>query len=247
LCAKIIRWTERERQKEWYDKGTRLVIFQPGEKVYHRQMSRVKRGCPKFRLKWRGPYEVTRRLSDLNYLVQVSRRKELVVNVNKMKKCCGKIAPPPSETKDTPVRVQEGDESRDVANDERMTPLAPYDHFNNESSSVVTPPTLTDERTEYQSQDPTWEPSRRQEVQRSTDETSVSSGARYCLRSIQGENTVASGETPTEIEGEGVDTERLDADPPPSTLLETGNVRGEEEGPEQPPRYNLRPFPGREI
>jgi hypothetical protein len=143
----------RERQKKWYDKGTRLVVFQSGEKVYLRQMSRVKRGCPKFRLRWRGPYEVIRRLSDLNYLVQVSRRKELVVNVNKMKKCCAKTASPPSETNDTPVRVQEGDESRDVANDEGMTPLAPYDCFENESSSVVTPPTLTDERTEDQSQD----------------------------------------------------------------------------------------------
>jgi hypothetical protein len=132
-----------------------MVIFQPGEMVYLRQMSRVKRGCPKFRLRWRGPYEVIRRLSDLNYLVRVSRKKELVVNVNKMKKCCVKTAPPPSGTRDIPVRVQEGDESLDVENDKGITPFASYGNFGNESSSVFTPPTLTDERTKDRSQDPT--------------------------------------------------------------------------------------------
>jgi hypothetical protein len=75
----------RQRQKEWYDKRTRLIIFQPGDMVSLRQMSRVKCGCPKFRLRWTGPYKVIRRFSGLNYLVRVSRKKELVLNVNKMK------------------------------------------------------------------------------------------------------------------------------------------------------------------
>jgi hypothetical protein len=224
----------RKRQKEWYDQGTRLVVFQPGEKVYLRQMSMVKRGCPKFRLRWRGPYEVIRRLSDLNYLVRVSQRKELVVNVNKMKKCCVKTPPPLREAKDIPVRDQEGEEGQDVADDEGTPSLAPCDYVENGSSSVFMPPTLTDERTEDRSQDPTWEPGRRQEVQRPTDETPGPSGARYWLRSRQGEQRVASGEPPTEREGEGVDTE-------------TGNVRGQEEGTEQPPRYSFRPLPGRKI
>jgi hypothetical protein len=43
--------------------------------------------CAKFRVRWKGPYEVIRRLSNLNYLVKLSRTKEIVVNVNKMKKC----------------------------------------------------------------------------------------------------------------------------------------------------------------
>ena len=46
-----------------------------------------KQRCSKFRIRWRGPYEVIRRLSDLNYLAKFSRNKEIVVNVNKMKKC----------------------------------------------------------------------------------------------------------------------------------------------------------------
>lgn len=59
--------------------------------------------------------------------------KGLVVNVNKMKKCCVKTAPPPSVTRVILVRVQEGDESQDMANDERIIPLASNDHFENES------------------------------------------------------------------------------------------------------------------
>jgi hypothetical protein len=145
----------RQRQKEWYDKRTRLIIFQPDEMVYLRQMSRVKRGCPKFRLRWRGPYEVRRRLSGLSYSVRVSRKKVLVANVNKMKICYVEIAPLPSGTRNSPVRDQEGDESQDVANDEEITSLASYDHFDNESSSVFPPPTMTNERAEDRSQDPT--------------------------------------------------------------------------------------------
>jgi hypothetical protein len=161
----------RETQKEQYDKGTRLLIFQPGEMVYFLQMIRVKRGCPKFRRRWRGPYEVIRRLSDLNYPVQVSPRKELMVNVKETKKCCVKISPPRSGTRDISVRDQEGDESQDVASDDAIAPPASYDHLENEGSSGFTPPTLTDERTEDRSQDPTWEPSRRQGIQRPTDES----------------------------------------------------------------------------
>jgi hypothetical protein len=55
--------------------------------VYLKDMLNRGQKCSKFRIRWRGPYEVFRRLSDLNYLVKLSRTKEIVVNVNKMKKC----------------------------------------------------------------------------------------------------------------------------------------------------------------
>jgi transposase InsO family protein len=240
----------RERQKEGYDKGTRLITFQPGEMVYLRQMNRVRRGCPKFRLRWRGPYEVIRRLSDLNYLVRVSRKKELVVNVNKMKKCFAETAPLPSGTRNIPVRDQEGDESQDEANVEEITPLACYDRFENESNSVFPPPTVTNDRSEDRIQDATWEPSRPQETRMSTQEppeTGRETGARYWLRSRQRERPVTSNETPTEIEGEGHGREAVEVEPPPSALPETGNVLAQAEGTEQTPRYNFRPLPGRKI
>jgi hypothetical protein len=78
----------RRRHKEQYDKGTQLVNFQPGEMAYLREMGKGRYGCPKFRFRWKGPYEVMWRLSDLNYLVKIARNKEVIVNVNKMKKCC---------------------------------------------------------------------------------------------------------------------------------------------------------------
>jgi hypothetical protein len=77
----------RKRQKQYYDIGTKLISFQPGDMVYLKEMMNRKQRCSKFRIRWRGPYEVIRRLSDLNYLVKLSRNKEIVVNVNKMKKC----------------------------------------------------------------------------------------------------------------------------------------------------------------
>jgi transposase InsO family protein len=237
----------RERQKKQYDRGTRLVIFQPGEMVYLRQMNRVKRGCPKFRLRWRGPYEVIRRLSDLNYLVRVSRKKELVVNVNKMKKCCVKTAPLPNGTRNIPVRDQEGNEGRDGASDEEVTSLASYDNFENDSSSVFPPPTRIGGWAQGRRQDPTWE---RPEVRMSAEEspgTGSETGAGYWLRSRQGESTVAPNETLTGIGGEGMDSEPAEVEPSPIELRETGNVLLQEEGTEHRPRYNLRPLPGRKI
>lgn len=69
----------RERQKEQYDKGNKLTTFQPGEMVYLREMIKGKRGCPKSRLRWKGPYEVLRGLSDLNYVIRIARNKEIMV------------------------------------------------------------------------------------------------------------------------------------------------------------------------
>jgi hypothetical protein len=52
----------RDRQKEQYDRGTKLVTFQPGDMVYLREMIKSKRTCPRFRVRWKGPYEVVRRI-----------------------------------------------------------------------------------------------------------------------------------------------------------------------------------------
>jgi hypothetical protein len=76
----------RKRQKQYYDIETKLVSFQTGDMVYLKEMINRKQRCSKFRIRWRGPYEEIQRLSDLNYLVKLSRNKETVVNVNKIKK-----------------------------------------------------------------------------------------------------------------------------------------------------------------
>jgi hypothetical protein len=66
-------------------------------------------------------------------------------------------------------------------------------------------------------------------------DTGRETGARYWLRSSQGESTVAPAETTTEIEGEGNDSRTVEAEPPPSALPETGNVLALVVGSEQPP------------
>lgn len=65
---------------------TKLDTFEPSDTVSLRDTTRGRRTCPKFRIRWKGLYEVVRRLSDLNYLVRLSKNKERVVNINKIKK-----------------------------------------------------------------------------------------------------------------------------------------------------------------
>ena len=62
------------------------MTFQPGDMVYLKEIVNSRQKCKKFRIRWKGPYEVIRCLSDLHYLVKLSRTKE-IVNVNKMKRC----------------------------------------------------------------------------------------------------------------------------------------------------------------
>jgi transposase InsO family protein len=97
----------RDKQKESYDRGTKLVSFQPGDLICLREMTRCKQTCPKFRIRWKGPYEVVRRLSDSNYSIKLSMNKEIVVNVNKMKKCFRESfrRPPPRKGRNVEERM----------------------------------------------------------------------------------------------------------------------------------------------
>ncbi|PNF43061.1 hypothetical protein B7P43_G04743 [Cryptotermes secundus] len=149
--------TGRERQKEQYDKGTRLIIFRPGDLIYLRDMTRRKRSCPKFPIRWRGPYEIVRRLSDLNYLVRVARNKEIVVNVNKMKRCYREEShwsPRPTEGPTPEVGNGEGQETTA----EEVTTHTPSTDSANSRGSTSIPPVDSNDEQEDQSQDPTWEP-----------------------------------------------------------------------------------------
>ncbi|PNF40763.1 hypothetical protein B7P43_G17610 [Cryptotermes secundus] len=210
----------RERQKRQYDKGTRITIFQPGEMIYLRVTTKQKRACPKFRLKWRGPYEVVRRLSDLNYLIRIARNKEIVVNVNKMKR--GHKNLDPSSFKATDIPTPE--------------------------SGNVPPMETTDGRDE--TQDPTWEPARRQEIQPTTNDstdTREEPRTRYWLRSRPAETPIVCDSPPSPtVEGQA-DTDATEAEPSTSPVVEVVEERGGEDSDTAPPRYNFRPLPGRKI
>ena len=87
-----MKWLEKttklaEKARINITRGTKLVTFQPGDMVYLKEMVNNRQKCAKFIIRWKGSYEVIRRLCDLNYLVKLPRTKEIVVNANKMKKC----------------------------------------------------------------------------------------------------------------------------------------------------------------
>jgi hypothetical protein len=50
-------------------------------------MAPGKHQSSKFRLRWRGPFEIIKRLSDLTYLIRLRPHKDVVVNVNRLKLC----------------------------------------------------------------------------------------------------------------------------------------------------------------
>jgi hypothetical protein len=105
--------------------------------VYLKEMNLKKRGA-KFKTKWKGPYEVIRRLSDLNYLVKMSRSKEIVVNVNKMKSCFRKTASRPTterrRVRDTTEDKRETLETYETRN---TGPDAPTNHSDTNTKDVT--------------------------------------------------------------------------------------------------------------
>ena len=62
-------------------------MFSEGDYIYLKEMTVGVRKSKKFHNKWRGPYLITRRFSDLNYQIQLKPGKFTTVNVNRMKKC----------------------------------------------------------------------------------------------------------------------------------------------------------------
>jgi hypothetical protein len=85
----------REKQKLQYDRNTKLVTFSEGDYLYLKEMAVGAGKSKKFRSRWRGPYLIMKRFSDLNYQIQIKPGKHITVNVNRLKRCHG----PPRETK----------------------------------------------------------------------------------------------------------------------------------------------------
>jgi len=57
-----------------------------GDYVYLKEMTVGIGKSKKFRNRWRGPYLITRRLSDLNYQIQIKPGKFVLVNINRLKR-----------------------------------------------------------------------------------------------------------------------------------------------------------------
>jgi hypothetical protein len=86
----------REKQKAYYDRNAKLVTYSVGDYVYLKEMAVGVGKSRKFRNRWRGPYLITKRFSDLNYQIQLNPGKHVTVNVNRLKKC---HAPPQKKSR----------------------------------------------------------------------------------------------------------------------------------------------------
>jgi hypothetical protein len=202
--------------------------------VYLREMTRRKRDCPKFRLRWKGPFEVLR-LSDLNYLVSVARYKDVVVNVNKMKRCHQKTPPLPSIPTGIPPTESERDGGQERTDEEGMTSPIPHNHSANSNSPVPIHPVETNAGYEDQTQDPTWEPRVRQET-RTTDRRETKT--RYWLRRRPADTQAVPDDVASEVIGEQTDNEAMGTELLTSPIVEVGQKQIGDEGNQSSPRFS---------
>ena len=239
----------RERQKKYYNIGKKLVTFQLGDMVYLKEMVKSRQKCAKFRVRWKGPYEVIRRLSDLNYLVKLSSTKDIVVNVNKMKKCFRQTAlRPTTKQRSTRSRAEDKPETLETYGTRYTRP---------DSQTLLSDATEED-ITENLTQDPDFELYHHSRTRTSRcDITNVpesgSASSKYPVGNQTGEYHWDVHDIPQVSEEEGgtmaepLCPELVDPGPNPNDPLEVEGVTDAKEKAESMPRYNLRPHPGRNV
>ena len=82
LAHKNLRTTQ-QKHKEWYDRKARKIKLKEGDQV----LLLLPDSTEKFRAKWRGPYEVKKKLGKVNYEIMMpEQRSSKVVNINLLKK-----------------------------------------------------------------------------------------------------------------------------------------------------------------
>jgi hypothetical protein len=239
----------QERQKEYYNRGTKLVTFQAGDMVYLKEMMNGRRKCAKFRIRWKGPYEVIWRLSDLNYLVKLSRAKEIVVKVNKMKKCF----------RQTALRPTTGAKRRHNKAQDKLETLDTYGpRYSRLDSQTPLSDATREDTTETLTQDPDFEPYHHTRTRASNCEaTEIQEGggespthpvgkpAGEYNRDLYDSSQVSEGEGGTM--SEPLCTEQVEPESTPNEPLRVEDVTNTGEKAGSTPRYNLRPRTGRNV
>ncbi len=69
------------RQKRYYDSGARLISVEQGDEV----LVLLPMQTNNLKLEWKGPYKVTRKVTDVDYEIQTPGRSK-VYHINMMKK-----------------------------------------------------------------------------------------------------------------------------------------------------------------
>lgn len=77
-----------QRQKKIHDKRLNWCLFEEGDKVFVFFPTKKPGHSPKFTSFWRGPYEIKKRCSEVNYLVICGRRgRAQVIHIDRMLPC----------------------------------------------------------------------------------------------------------------------------------------------------------------
>jgi hypothetical protein len=76
------------KNKRLYDRKAKLRSFQTGDIVYLYNPAKKPEKCFKFHKYWTGPFQITAKLSDLNYEIISMDNKTQVVHVNRLKIAC---------------------------------------------------------------------------------------------------------------------------------------------------------------
>lgn len=80
------------RQKEGYDFRAHFQYYSEGELVWVRRKDRKRGLCPKLQRKFKGPFKVTERVTEVLYrLVPVQGGAEMIVHFNRLKPCLSSV------------------------------------------------------------------------------------------------------------------------------------------------------------
>jgi transposase InsO family protein len=243
----------RAKQKIQYDKNTKLVTFSVGDYIYLKEMAIGPGKSKKFRGRWRGPFEVIKRLSDWNYQIRMKPGKDVVVNVNRMKLCrssptrkrtTGRLISGSKIKLTEPKTVEQDIETppvsgRPIIVTETQIPREQRDEIILDEG----PEDLDDSR-----RDPTWRPGHAVHGQRETEvqdtEGELRGPSRYYLRS----SDKADSEASASIEPQTIELPREEQSLqfPIDFPTDEGNAVRDEGGSQPPPYpYSLRRLPGR--
>jgi len=85
LAAKANR-KSHQNNKRLYDRKAKLRKFQVTDMVYLYHPARKPGLTKKFHLPWTGPFQITKKISDLNFEIADQNGKRQVVHVNRLKK-----------------------------------------------------------------------------------------------------------------------------------------------------------------
>ena len=62
--------TAQQRQKEYFDRGVKVRLYQPGDQLFLFNPQLKPGEAAKFHRKWKGPYEVLERTTEVNYRIK---------------------------------------------------------------------------------------------------------------------------------------------------------------------------------